>query len=345
MNKLKPLGITKEQIDSSAERRARSINAPKIEQNREILDKISNLMFILDFFKMSPEKITSSPEYMDEVTDLQALINEVKQALSLIKNTLYANLSTSEEGIIDRTDLNISKLSGNIEQAVAHLLENVKSNTLSKIKTTHQAEHPLPPSINGLNSKDRQRLRRVLEEFRIFLHNFMARNKIDVLHKTTKTAHELDSTQDKLRILQKRKVVEEAFDQNFSKRMDLDWKDTLAKLSLTLNTFEGELQGIYHHNAEKLMTMTDESTVAERIESDAKQEGKLNKKINKKDAITSFMPVRFAISAYSYLTGKKMLPWSSPERKTRDALSARIKKYHNYIQKRRRILQKRNSDE
>ncbi len=343
MNKPRSLGITKEQIDSSTERRARSLNAPKIEQNRELLDRISNLMFVLDFFRMPPDKITSSPEYMDEVTDLQKLIKEVEQALSLIKNTLYANLSTDEEGTIDRTDLNISNLSGNIENAVARLLGVVKSNPLSRIQRD-QIDRPLPPPINGLNSKDRQTLKRVLEEFRTFLHNFIMRNKIDILHSTTTTANSLYSTQDDLDMLQRRGAVEEAFDQKFSKRLDVDWKDALAKLSLTIKTLEGELQGIFRPNSEELMTMTYESTVSKRIEADAEQEAKLNKKIDRKDALTSFMPVRLAISAYSYFSGKKMLPWSSPERKTRDALSARIKKYSDYIKERRRIIQRRNAE-
>ncbi len=344
MNKPRSLGITKEQIASSTERRSRSLNAPKIEKNKEILDRISDLMFVLDFFRMPPDKITSSPEYMDEVTDLQALIKEIEQALSLIKNTLYANLSIDEEGTIDRTDLNISNLSGNIENAVARLLEVVKSNPLSRIQSD-QIDRPLPPPVNGLDSRDRQALKRVLEEFRTFLHKFIMRNKIDVLHTTTITANELCSTQDNLEMLQRRGVVEEAFDQKFSKRLDVDWKDALAKLSLTLNKFEGELQGIFRPNAEELMTMTHEPAVSKKIEADAEQEAKLNKKIDRKDALTSFMPVRIAISAYSYVTGNKLLPWSSPERRTRDAISARIKKYSDYIEERRRIIQRRNTEE
>lgn len=344
MNKPGTIKLTKEQIDSSTERRARSINNPEITQNRELLTRISNLMFVLEFFRMPPGKVTSSPDYIEEVTDLQALVKDIQNSLELIKNTLYANLSKDEDGSIERTDLNISNLSGNVENAVARLMRTVKGNPLSKLQS-EQIDHPLPPPVNGLDSRDRQTLKRVLEELRVFLHNFITRNKIDILHSTTVTANDLASAQDDLEMLQRRGEVEEAFDESFSKRLDMSWNTALAKLALSLKIFEGKLDGIFKENAEQLMIMTDENTVSNRIVADAEQEAAINKKIERKDKITSLLPVRFAISAFSYVTGRKMLPWSSPERKTRDALSARIKKYSDYIKQRRRIIQTRNAQE
>ena len=298
-------------------------------------------MFFLIFLKMPTNQITSRPEYLEEVTNLQSLIADVKNALMLINNTLYENLSTDKDGAIDRSDINIGNISANVENAVARLMKVIKNNATPAL----QAEQPpkkTPPSINGLDSRDRVRLTQILEEFKSFLHNFIARNKIDILHSTARTAIELETAQDNLEMLQKRGVVEEAFDANFSKRLDIDWNTTLANLSLALAKYEQRIKEVFEPNAEDLMIISDEATLTQKISEDAEQSTSIQKQIQRKDAIASFLPVKIATRLYSYFSGKLLLPWSSPERQTRETLEQRIQKYSDYVQKRRSIIDRRN---
>lgn len=331
-----------QKITLSAERRARSLNHADTQKNRAIIATITDTLQLLAFFRAPTAAITTNSRYIKETAELYDLISDIETVLNIIRNTLFANLGSDETGNINRTDTNISNLSNNVQDATARIVSlisvippfNIERNTKESV-----------PTLKSADLGDRTILKRTLEEMSRFLHNFIERNRINVVHDAAKATNEFTSHQQILDGIQERAMVEEAFDDAFSTQLNDDWHNTLAKLTLTLATFRNRLDSIHKPTAEDLILLIDEKTLSDRIARDAENERKLHKQINRKDRIASILPVRIMTKLYESLTGVHLLPWSSPERATLAKVGTRIDSFAKTIKQRRAIRQRRTDNQ